>query len=217
MKNPNHTNRRGFSLIELLVVIVIIASLAALSYGPIMKVVTDSRIESGNKIANDLVFAVEQFEQKYDYLPYTPNRSAVEDSDDDQSFSSRGDLVEYRGAHFVELLQILMGKEGSNPEVNTTNQQFFDYKAAKSGVNGILFSEDGETPAGLRDPFGNDFVLIIDYSGDNEIDLAGSSFRGHTDKNGSPQVIRRVAVAGAQGPDREFYTGNNDNDDVTSF
>ncbi|MGJ8671534.1 type II secretion system protein [Rubritalea sp.] len=207
MKIPTRTStsKNGFSLIELLVVIAIIASLAAMSYGPIMKAIRNTKIEAGNKLANDVVFAIEQFEQKYDYLPY-PSGGAPGD-----------DVVEYKDAQLVSLLEVLMGKEGGSPDINPNNQEFFSYKAASNGVDGIVFASDGETPDGLKDPFGNDFTVIIDYTGDNKIELRGTDFNGHTDNDGRALIIRKVAIAGSEGPDGEFYDGDNDLDDVTSF
>ncbi|MFC5050059.1 type II secretion system protein [Rubritalea spongiae] len=208
MKNPTHISKskNGFSLIELLVVIVIIASLAAISYGPIMNTIKDSRIQAGNKLANDLIFAVEQFEQKYDYLPYVETNDGV---------------VIYEDDTLLDLITILMGEEGSS-DINPNNLEFFNYQEAENGVDGIAYEPSSRgMPPGLRDPFGQNITLIIDYTGDNKIDLANTPFSGHTDNNGKPLVIRRVAVAGSEGPNEKFYEGTTDkddpNDDVTSF
>jgi prepilin-type N-terminal cleavage/methylation domain-containing protein len=200
MKNPHlSTSRRGFSLVELLVVIAIVAVLAGVAYGPIMKTVRDARIETGNKMANELVFAIEQFEQAYDYLPYIGD-------------SAPDDVVEYSGDEVGQLLEILMGKEAS-PDLNPKNTQFFSTDEASNGVNGIEFI-GGDVPAALYDPFGNEFTIIIDYSGDNKIDIGQTKFSGHASKTA---VVRKVAIAGSEGPDFEFYDGSNDEDDVTSF
>ena len=222
MKNPSprSTNSRAFSLIELLVVIAIIGVLAAFSYGPIMSTIKGAKIEEGNKMANDIVFAIEQFEQTYDYLPYaTKSIGLRDDSESDNPESSvQGDLIIYRGPHLAELLKVLMGKE-STPDINPQNTQFFTAKTASNGVNGLEFEANGESPADLLDPWGNSFTVIIDYSGDNIIDLAGTNFQGHTDKQGSPRKIRQVAIAGSPGPDKEFYVDGQDapEDDVSSF
>jgi len=193
--------------VELLVVIAIIAVLAGASYPAIMGAIKSAKITEGNKQAKDIVVAIEGFEQKYDYLPYAGSIGAG--------------VTEYSDTtNLTELLKVLMGKE-STPDINPNNLQFFDYQAASNGVNGIIFDADGETPSKLKDPFGNDFTVYIDYSGENSFDLSSTVFNGHKDKDGSSLTVRATsAIAVSPGPDREFYDPSNsdlDEDDVKSW
>ncbi|MEO1855907.1 MAG: prepilin-type N-terminal cleavage/methylation domain-containing protein [Rubritalea sp.] len=213
MKKLTHPKiHKGFSLVELLVVIAIIAVLAALSYPAITGAIKSAKITEGNKMAQDLVFAIEGFEQKYDYLPYgdtppDPNEPSV---------------VEYSagpgGENIADLLKVLMGQD---EDINPNNVRFFEFQAASNGINGLIYEADGTTPSELKDPFGNDFTLYIDYSGDRTFDLQDTVFSGQKEKNGQPKTIRSTsAIAGSPGPDKEFYdpaTEDLDADDVMSF
>ncbi len=205
MKKPTHSLiHKGFSLVELLVVIAIIAVLAAASYPAITGAIRSAKIEEGNKMAKDLVFAIDGFEQKYDYLPYT-------------SGSSPDGIEEYK-TDDADLLKVLMGQDDV---INPNNARFFEFEAAKNGIKGIVYSADGTTPSALIDPFGNYFTIYIDYSGERTIDLSTTVFKGQTDKNGSSMIVRsNSAIAGSPGPDKEFYDPSNDDldeDDVKSF
>lgn len=202
MKMPTYRLRKGFSLIELLIVITIIAVLAAASHLAIIGTIKRAKIEEGNKMAKDLVFAIEQFERKYEYLPYV---------------SSNSNIVEYTTDN-GDLLKVLMGQ---NDTINPNRTVFFETDiASSSNVNGLIFEGGGDTPSKLIDPFGNPYTILIDYTGERKIDLAGTKFSGHTDKDGTPLVIRsQSAIAGSQGPDQVFYgsSAENVNDDVKSW
>lgn len=192
------TLRKGFSLVELLVVIAIIAVLAGISYPVITGSIAKAKIAEGAKMASDLVFAIEQFEQKYDYLPYpnggTPDGIQTYTTDD------------------AELLLVLMGMDD---ELNPSNTKFFEADAAKNKINGIVFSSDGETPEALHDPFGNPFTVVIDYTGERKIDFAEvPTFAAYVDKDEKPLVIHSTtAVVASPGPDKEY----NDIKDVKTW
>ena len=205
MKNLTHSRtHKGFSLVELLIVIAIIAVLAAASYPAITGAIRAAKIEEGNKMAKDLVFAIDAFEQKYDYLPYTTG-------------SSPDGRVEYTTDN-ADLLKVLMGQD---QDINPNNARFFEFEAASNGIKGIVYNADGTTPSELRDPFGNPFTIYIDYTGERTFDLSSTVFSGQTDNNGNSMTVRSTsAIAGSQGPDKEFYDPSDDDldeDDVKSF
>lgn len=199
MKRSHFTQKaKGFSLVELLVVIAIIAVLAGIAYPVITGQIAKAKITEGKKVASDLVVSIEQFEAKYDYLPYS-------------SGSSPDGIVRYSTEN-DGLLRTLMGLDD---EINPNNTQFFEYKAAKNGVNGIVFTGGGDTPQSLLDPWGNAYVVAIDYTGDREIDLAQiSEFSEYKDQDGQPlTVYSKAAVVASPGPDGEF----NDLKDVKTW
>lgn len=220
MKNPIHSiARKGFSLVELLVVIAIIAILAGASYPAITGAIKNAKIAEGNKAAKDLVFAIEQFEQKYDYLPYPSVRTRIKEAGSSRNSSSSGNPDDYEMYITADgdLLRVLMGMD---EDLNPNNTRFFEFKTAKNGVNGLIYEDDGETPRGLADPWGNPYVVVIDYTGERAIDfseipsLDGADFSVYTDKNGEPLTIRsQSAVVASPGPDQKL----NDDDDVKSW
>ena len=204
MKNPTHSRiHKGFSLVELLVVIAIIAVLAAASYPAITGAIRTAKITEGNKMATDLVVAIEAFEQKYGYLPYT-------------SGSSPSGVVAYT-TNSAGLLLVLMGQDTT---INPNNTRFYEFDAASNGVKGIVYGTGG-APTALKDPFGNDFTIYIDYTGDRVFNLTSTVFSGHTDNDGTPKIIRATsAIAGSPGPDNTFYNPSDPDlkpDDVMSF
>ncbi|MFD2158477.1 type II secretion system protein [Rubritalea tangerina] len=200
MKKPNHSRlAKGFSLVELLVVIAIIALLAGASYPAITSMLKKAKIEEGNKMAADIVFAIEQFESKYGYLPYTtgqaPNNYQVIRTDDS------------------DFLKVLMGQD---TDINPNNTIFFEADGAKNDVNGIIYSGDGTTPESLVDPWGSPYTIVIDYTGERKIEFgqAGTPFNIYKDKDGSSMTLRSTTAAVASpGPDKV----HDDIDDVKSW
>lgn len=218
MKNPTSSrNNKGFSLVELLVVITIIAILAGASYPAITAVMRNAKISEGEKMANDLVFAIEQFEQKYDYLPYPSSRIGLSDSsdDDDGAYTTGGGEPGDLGIYTTRngnLLKVLMGMD---EDINPKNTRFFEFKTARNGVNGIIYEDDGETPKAFVDPWGNPFTVVIDYTGDRKINFRDISiFAAYREKGEAQPIIRsQAAIAASPGPDQEY----NDKHDVKSW
>ena len=197
MKHSQTTSKsKGFSLVELLVVIAIIAVLAGIAFPVITNQIAKAKITEGQKVATDLVFAIEQFQEKYDYLPFPSGGSP----DGIVSYSTDGN----------DLLLVLMGQDD---EANPSNTKFFEYKAAKNGVNGIQF--DDETPKALLDPWGEPYTIVIDYTGDREIDLSQvPELSAYQDKDGEALTIySRDSIVASPGPDKEY----NDIEDVKSW
>lgn len=206
MKNPKRFHHyRGFTLIEILVVIAIIAGLAAVSTGVIISKVKQAKITEGSNVAREITLAFDVFEQKYGYPPYvdSDNSGIVELKTD----SGKG----------VDFLKVLMGKE-QTPTINPDNKEFFTAKTAKKDRSGIVWQADGVTPAALYDPFGNPYTIIINYD-EKRVDLAGTDFSGHVDKNG-PLIVNATHIAvGSPGPDKTFQSSSEDSeeDDVKSW
>lgn len=190
--------KRGFTLIELLVVIMIIAALATMAYGPIMKAIANAKRESARKVASDLVFAVEQFYKGYDYLPFGDGEGSAPDSDTRYD-TDNGDL-----------LVVLMGQEDV---INSKGTKFFAADTAKSGVNGVVYTGDSDTPEALVDPFGNPYAIVIDYDLDDKINVTADLDSVYTDTDGDVIVRSHSAVVATPGPDKEW----NDKDDVKTW
>lgn len=218
-KSTSHFTQKGFSLVELLVVIAIIATLAGVSAPAIMSQIKKAKIAEGQKMAADVIFAIEQFESKYGYLPYLSAKSYIKgEGGNDQSQTSSGapsDVEMYLTVN-ARLLNVLMGKDD---DVNPNGIQFFDARAAENGVNGIVYDDEGE-PKSLLDPWGYPFAVVIDYTGEKKINFAhipklkGVDFKVYEDNDGKPMKLHATPAAVASpGPDGMF----DDIDDVKTW
>ena len=78
ISSPSHL-RRGFSLVEILVVIAIIAVLAAIAYPVANKMIKKGQIEKNRGIVMSLEMAIDQFYDEYGYYPFEPSSDQLTD------------------------------------------------------------------------------------------------------------------------------------------
>ncbi|MGJ8676013.1 MAG: type II secretion system protein [Akkermansiaceae bacterium] len=177
---------KGFTLVELLVVIAIIAGLSALSAPVVMKALTKAKIANAQQACVALSLAIEQFENDYNYLPYT---DSIPESDNNTPIRSDSDFM-----------NVLCGKED---EVNFKENKYFKFNDAKGGKGGLVITN---TKAELFDPWGQPYYIVLDYDLDGEID-------NPTDKN--KIVSGKLAVIYSKGPDGKIGSmqKNRDNAD----
>lgn len=191
-------NPKGFSLVEILVVIAIIAALAGASYPVITNALTKAKVTEAEKVAADLIVAVNAFEDKYGFLPYP------------SSETPGADLEVYKTDN-GKLLKVLMGKDDT---LNENNLPFFEFQPAESKRNGIDFGGGGDTPKGLYDPWGNPYIIVIDHSGDREIDLSTvPELSSYKTKDGEAVFVYKNVAIATGGPDKVI----NDIKDVKSW
>jgi prepilin-type N-terminal cleavage/methylation domain-containing protein len=171
---PRKYLRGGFSLIELMVVLAIIAILAAVSAGPGGKSMIAVRSTDARKTCTELATAIKGFHGEYDSWP----TSVSTDSADIVLTTDHADLV-----------RNLMSK---NPDKNPKHLNFLDgMKEAKMKAgkpeNGIDYT-DAQAPK-LYDPWGNVYKISIDANFDDEIENPDPNTNG-----GRPVRANRVIV-----------------------
>ncbi len=172
MKAANCRRPSGFTLVELLVVIVIIAALASLGIGAGLRALEKAKRTTSMAVARGIESAVNNFFTEYGSMPTT----VVTDGDADTT-------VVTKEAAGIDLLDVLLGID---TDINTRGIKFLSVTEGKSNTNGIIYS--GDTITGLYDPWGGPYYVILD-TGLNDKVAPDTAVEAARTLNG-----RRVAV-----------------------
>ncbi|MEO1857481.1 MAG: prepilin-type N-terminal cleavage/methylation domain-containing protein [Rubritalea sp.] len=141
--------RRGFSLVEVLVVIAIIAVLAAISYPIASKMIKKSNIEKNRAIAMTVERGIEDFYDEYGYFP-------IDVGTDEELLQSQ----------LVDMLNTLAG---NTKDLNAKGKNFISSLAdAANGRSGLVYGS-GDNIDSLVTSFGGQFSIILDGTYDNQI------------------------------------------------
>jgi prepilin-type N-terminal cleavage/methylation domain-containing protein len=153
MMTASPSTRRGFTLIEILVVIAIIAILMGLVFPALTSGIRTAKISKAQSEAKNIEGAIFLFKKDYGYFPVPKNAQAV---------ASDGGLLDDTGSK--SLLQVLMAEPlnyNLNDQLNTRKQNYLDMDAL--GTDGTL-----------EDPWGKQYRMKLDLNYDGEIDYPSS-------------------------------------------
>jgi len=176
-------------LIELLVVILIIAVLASAGTAAALSALERARKVTALSTATAVETAVNNFFTEYGSLPKDGTADLILSTNTDTAF-----------------LNALLGQDTT---LNTRAIRFLNAKEGKSNKDGMIYGADGKSAAGLYDPWGGPFHVVLDLDYDEEITPTPSA-------GTSPKLNgRRVAIwsNGADG----ISGGGKAADDVKSW
>ena len=163
ISSPTHL-RRGFSLVEILVVIAIIAVLAAIAYPVANKMIKKGQIEKNRGIVMSLEMAIDQFYDEYGYYPFEPSTDQLTDQET------------------IDMLNELHG--GDNLAYNTKGKNYISSipDASKNKRGGLVWS-GGANPQieAFRHTFTpvagkSDFYIMLDSDYDEQISVTDTDY-----------------------------------------
>ena len=181
---------RGFTLIEMLVVIAIIAMLAGILLPTLSRVKVNARKAQARTEIQNLIGAITAYESEYSRPPAAPEVEAqINDARPDFTYgthavggallkdSQNNDLQSVRNpppytytADNSVVMNVILDRNAfpnvdhrRNPRRNVS----FNYKVAR-GDRMPGLDDQGQDEGLLRDPFGNPYIITIDMNEDNK-------------------------------------------------
>jgi len=168
------SDRRGFTLMELLVVITIILILAGISFPAAQGVLAKAKKASAENMALQVRQSIAAYYTEYRRYPLPPGTA------------SGGDVT-------VEtdetLMDILLGADGN--KYNPRRIAFFAGKKAKGKMNGLVMNASGG--GALYDPWGERFSVTIDTDYNNRVEAPG--------RDGNNEIVPQSVVVWSTGKD----------------
>lgn len=155
-----NTTNKGFTLVELLVVIGIITGVAAIGYPIIMRQVNKGKDVETLMLAQHFAIGVESYEQHM--LMYPFENSGQTPDDDEAYYLDNARIVDHLAGHDAAI-----NKEKINfiPEmqISTTGKSGF----VKANINGS--NAGNAVIKTFADAWGNPYVVLFDHNYDNVI------------------------------------------------
>lgn len=153
MKTHPSRSVHGFTLVELLVVITIIAVLAGAGFAAITSTLNRAKKTKALNTITAIEVAVNTFYSEYSSMPKEISTDTQVDTGD------------------VSFLNILLGLEGNGANVlNTRSLKLLSVEEGKSEKKGgLIYNTGGTTVRGLYDPWGGTYEVMLDGDHDDSV------------------------------------------------
>ncbi|MBU0677533.1 MAG: type II secretion system GspH family protein [Verrucomicrobia bacterium] len=179
-RNPSPGRSQGFTLVELLVVVAIIAILAGMLF-PVASTVRKAAKKAQAKTEISAIHgAIRSYLTEYGKLPL---KQSDQGADND---------VKYTGDDCKKLIQILTGE----PAVGTGNAIIYNRREIR-----FLESQKGASDGEYEDPWGTQYAVVMDATYDERIQFSGTAV-------GSGNTYADVAIVYSYGLDSTESTTN---------
>jgi prepilin-type N-terminal cleavage/methylation domain-containing protein len=208
MKSIQTSSRAGFTLIEILVVVSIIAILASLAVPTANVVMRHAKETQARALIAGLIAGVKSYQTEYNRFPDpTYNGTAGSGYTADQAYAVDGSNNDLLGILHPDQTQPPTQASGNPRRID-----FYDPPPAKNGANGT-YSAGGSAPFSLNDSwsspaYSQPINVAIDYGGDGAID--SSKDPTHT----ATQPIPTTVIAWSPGQPVNTNTANDGSDPV---
>lgn len=145
--------RKGFTLIELIIVIAILATLASIAYPTYMSIQDNASRTAAKKVCTDIVEGVTRFGQDNNgLLPY--DLKQVEPDNRDQIY------LESTAGKDARLIQVLTNRETDDDDrLNTTRDTYLRADEQEQARDGLYIDEDGGVS--YYDPWGEPYYIVL--------------------------------------------------------
>lgn len=196
----------GFTLIELIIVIAIMATLAGIAFPVYMSMQTDAARMASKKSCTDIVSAVESYKQDNNgMLPY--NTEMVEPDEKDQMYLTT------QAGQDADLIKVLTNREGDDVErrLNTTRSIYLRADEQEQPKDGLYIDSIGELS--FYDSWGKPYHIILCEEDEGAMDpFTSRRYRGKnclvygTGPDGEGSVVPDAAPSEKKGNKKKKMT-----------
>lgn len=146
-------NRKGFTLIELIIVIAILATLASIAYPTYMSIQDNAARTAAKKVCTDIVEGVTRFGQDNNgLLPYDIKEAEADKNDQIYLESAEG--------KDARLIQVLTNRETDDDDrINTTRDTYLRADEQEQPRDGLHIGDDGLIS--YYDPWGEPYYIVL--------------------------------------------------------